>query len=736
MDRRPARARPGRVEAAGRHVNLVLLAVAIGAALTSIVLAIWSLRRQRRVVRELQVSRERYLLVVEGANDGIWDYDLAGGQIFFSPRVHQMLGYAPAELASPADLKRIMLPEDYPAARAALYAHIKEGRRDELRRVMRLHTRDGRVLTILARGVALYADDGTPVRVAGSYTDITGRLGDQRQLQLAATVFEAASDAIVIGDEHHRVVSVNQAFLDLTGYSREALLGRALVDLLVQDDAGARAADALRQTGRWHGDLAWRKRLGGTKIVESTVVAVCDAEGALLFHVYACTDVAELKYAQARIRHLAYFDALTGLPNRAHLRGQFAQVLGRARHAGQALSMLFLDLDNFKEINDTAGHSVGDEVIRAVAQRLGEGVREDDVLCRFGGDEFLLLLPNTDGAAAAALARRLVAAIGRPIEVEGRVLNVTASVGYSVFPEDALDAENLLREADTALFRVKAEGGNNVRRFEPWMGAAVSWHHELTVALRAALAGSQFRLRYQPVLETTTRRLLGVEALLYWDRPGFGVVGPETFIEVAEASRLIEPIGAWVLEEACRQRAAWKRLGLPAFYVAVNVSGLQLRNARGFEDHLDLVMQAHGIELADLILEITERHLLQHVEGAVPAVQGLIARGIRVSVDDFGTGYSNLESLKRLAVSQIKIDRGFVRNLLTEVGDRVIVQSIVALGRSLGLQVVAEGVETVDQRELLHEFGCDVVQGYLYSRPLPPAELPAFIAGLGAHDGA
>jgi diguanylate cyclase (GGDEF)-like protein/PAS domain S-box-containing protein len=716
-------------------VNLILLAVAIGAALTSIVLAAWSLRRQRWVARELQVSRERYMLVMEGANDGIWDFDLATRQIYFSPRVHQMLGYTATELSSPADLARIMLPEDYPAARAALYDHIKQRRRDELRRTMRLRTRDGRVLTILARSVALYADDGTPVRVAGSYTDITARLGDARQLQLAASVFEAASDAIVIGDERGRVVSVNRAFLELTGHAREALPGRALDGLLVRDDASRRLAAALRESGRWHGNLAWRKRGGGTKAVECTVVAVSDAQGALLFHVYASTDVAELRYAQARIRHLAYFDPLTGLPNRAHLRGQFQQALGQARHAGRALSVVFLDLDNFKEINDTAGHGVGDEVIRAVAQRLGAGVREDDVLCRFGGDEFLLLLPNTDGAAAEDLVRRLVASIARPIEVEGRMLEVAASAGYSVFPEDAADFENLLREADTALFRVKAEGGNGVRRFEPWMGEAVSWRHDLTAALRVALAQEQFRLRYQPVIETTTRRLLGVEALLYWERPELGIVGPETFIEVAEASRLIEPIGAWVLDEACRQRAAWKRLGLPAFYVAVNVSGLQLRAARRFEEHLEAVMRAHGVGSDDLILEITERHLLQDVEGALPAVQALIARGMRVAVDDFGTGYSNLESLKRLTVSQIKIDRTFVRNLMTEVGDRVIVQSIIALGRSLGLQVVAEGVETAEQRQLLHEFGCDVVQGYLYSRPLPADAMPAFIAGLAPGDG-
>ncbi|HEU0277623.1 MAG TPA: EAL domain-containing protein [Rhodanobacteraceae bacterium] len=713
-------------------MNLILLAVAIGAALTSIVLAAWSLRRQRRVARELQVSRERYMLAMEGANDGIWDFDLTTRQIYFSPRVHQMLGYTAAELSSPADLQRIMLPEDYSEARAALYGHVERGRHDELRRTMRLRTKDGRVLTILARSVALYAGDGTPVRVAGSYTDITARLGDERQLQLAASVFEAASDAIVIGDEHDRVVSVNRVFLELTGHAREALIGRALADLMVQNEASVRLAAALRDTGRWHGDLAWRKAGSGTKTVESTVVTVRDAEGAVLFHVFACADVAELKYAQARIRHLAYFDVLTGLPNRTHLRGQFEDALAKARHGGQPLSVVFFDLDNFKEINDTAGHSVGDEVIRAVAQRLGEGVREDDVLCRFGGDEFLLLLPNTDAAAAEALAQRLVQAICQPIEIEGRSLDVAASAGYSVFPDDALDAENLLRESDTALFRAKGEGGNSVRRFQAWMGEAVSWRHDLTTALRVAIVRSQFTLRYQPVMDTIAGHLLGVEALLYWNRPGLGVVGPGTFIEVAEASRLIEPIGAWVLEEACRQMAAWKALGLPAFYVAVNVSGLQLRDARRFEEHLDTVMRKHGIELTDLVLEITERHLLQEVEGALPAVQGLIARGLRVSVDDFGTGYSNLESLKRLAVSQIKIDRAFVRNLTTEVGDRAIVQSIVALGRSLGLQVVAEGVETIEQRRLLHEFNCDVVQGYLYSRPLPPAKLPAFIAGLRA----
>ncbi|HET8765265.1 MAG TPA: EAL domain-containing protein [Rhodanobacter sp.] len=715
-------------------MNVILLVVAIVAALTGIVLAVVSLRRQQRITRELQVSRERYRLVAEGANDGIWDFDLATRRIYFSPRVREMLGYDETELSGPDDIRRIVLPEDYDTARAALYEHLEQGRRDELRRVMRMRTRDGRVLTILARSVAQYAADGTPVRVAGSYTDITEQIGNERQLQIAASVFESGSDGIVISDAHDRILSVNRAFLGMTGYTQEELTGHLLRDVQVDSDAVRAREQALRDGGSWSGEVAWRLHNGETKTLETSTEAVRDASGEVIFRIHVCIDTAELRYAQARIRHLAYFDSLTGLPNRTHLRGQFEQALATARYAGQPIAVVFFDLDNFKEINDTAGHSVGDDVICAAAQRLGQHMREDDILCRFGGDEFLLLMPNIDAAAAEVLTGQLMEQLCKPVEVEGRLLDIAASAGFSMFPDDAQDAENLVRQADTALFRAKEEGGNAVLRFQPWMGEAVSWRHDMQAALRVAIVRSQFTLRFQPIVDMRTQRLAGVEALLYWNRPGMGVVGPSTFISLAEESRLIEPIGAWVVNEVCRQVATWKRENLPPFYVAINVSGLQLRVAGKFQQHLTGAMKKHGVVNDDLVLEITERHLVQDVKGGLPVLESLTASGIRVSVDDFGTGYSNLESLKNLTVHQIKIDRTFVRNLMTEVGDRAIVRSIIALGRSLGLQVVAEGVESHEQQQLLREFGCDLLQGYLYARPLPAVDVRPFVEALASRE--
>ncbi|MGH8125552.1 MAG: putative bifunctional diguanylate cyclase/phosphodiesterase [Rhodanobacteraceae bacterium] len=708
-------------------MDWILLVIAIVAALTSIVLAGWSLRRQRRALQELKASRERYRLLAECANDGTWEFDVARRRLDFSRRVYQLLGYADGSLSTPEELERIVLPEDYPEASAAMYAHMEARRSDELQRVMRIRSHDGRVLTILARSVVQYAQDGTPLRVLGSYSDITKRLRDERQLQIAASVFEAGSDGIVISDVQDRILSVNRAFLGMTGYRQDEVVGRLLGDLQIDPEPTGAGEQALRDSGAWSGEQAWRRHNGEAKVLDTSTDAVRDSAGEIVFRIHVCIDTAELRYAQARIRHLAYFDALTGLPNRTHLRAQFEQALATARYAGQPLAVVFFDLDNFKEINDTAGHSVGDDVICVVAQRLGGRLREEDVLCRFGGDEFLLLLPNTDPAAAEALTAQLMEALCKPVNVEGRLLDIAASAGFSMFPDDALDAETLVREADTALFRAKEEGGNNVQRFQAWMGEAVSWRHDMQAALRVAIVRSQFVLRYQPIVDVSARRVAGAEALLYWNRPGMGVVGPSTFIALAEESRLIEPIGAWVVNEACRQVAVWKRAGLPAFYVAINVSGLQLRVAGKFREHLADAMRMHGVVNDDLVLEITERHLVQDVKGGLPVLEGLTASGIRVSVDDFGTGYSNLESLKNLTVNQIKIDRTFVRNLMTEVGDRAIVQSIIALGRGLGLQVVAEGVENVEQRQLLHEFGCDLQQGYLYTRPLAVDEVPAFV---------
>jgi diguanylate cyclase (GGDEF)-like protein/PAS domain S-box-containing protein len=707
-------------------VDWILLVVII-AALISIVLTVWLLRRQRHMLQELKASHERYMLLAECSNDGTWEFDVARRRFDFSRRVYDLLGYAAGELDTPEDLERIVLPEDYPAARAAVYAHMQAHRTDQLQRVIRMRTRDGRVLTMLARNVVQYAEDGTPLRVVGSYTDITERLGNERQLQIAASMFEAGSDGIVISDVHDRIVSVNRAFLGMTGYTHEELVGRLVRDIQIDSDATRAREQTLRDSGSWSGELVWRRHNGEAKTLDTSTDAVRDAAGEIVFHIHVCIDTAELRYAQARIRHLAYFDALTGLPNRTHLRSQFEQALATARYTGKPLAAVFFDLDNFKEINDTTGHSVGDDVICTVAQRLGQGAREEDILCRFGGDEFLLLLPDTDAAAAEVLAARLMQEICKPVEVEGRLLDIAASAGFSMFPDDALDAENLVRQADTALFRAKEDGGGTVQRFQAWMGEAVSWRHDMQAALRVAIVRSQFTMRYQPIVDLRRQRVTGVEALLYWNRPGMGVVGPATFIALAEESRLSEPIGAWVVHEVCRQVAAWKQAGLPAFYVAINVSGLQLRVAGKFQQHLTDAMRKHGVVNDDLLLEITERHLVQDVKGGLPVLENLVASGIRVSVDDFGTGYSNLESLKNLTVSQIKIDRTFVRNLRTEVGDRAIVKSIIGLGRGLGLQVVAEGVENFEQRQLLQEFGCELQQGYLYARPLPAGEVPAFL---------
>ncbi|MGH8184832.1 MAG: putative bifunctional diguanylate cyclase/phosphodiesterase, partial [Rhodanobacteraceae bacterium] len=633
---------------------MILLVVAIVAALISIALAAWTLRKQRGILRELKASRERYMLLAECSNDGTWEFDVARRRFRFSRRVHELLGYDEHELATPEDMQRVILPEDFPAGRDAVYAHMEAHRTEELQRVMRMRTRDGRELTILARSVVQYAGDGTPLQVLGSYTDITDRLRDERQLQIAASVFEASSDGILISDAAQRIVSVNSAFVRVTGHAREELVGRPVRDMQVPSAASQACEQALRESDKWSGELAWRRRNGEGKALDSSVVAVRDAAGEVAFHIHVCVDTAELRYAQARIRHLAYFDSLTGLPNRTHMRGQFAQALATARHGAQPLAVAFFDLDNFKEINDTAGHSVGDDVICTVAQRLSEGIRESGVLCRFGGDEFLLLLPDTDADSAEVAVRRLLDRIRQPVDIEGRLLEVVASAGLSMFPDDAADAENLVREADTALFRAKAEGGNAVQRFQPWMSEVVTWRHDMQAALRAALVRSQFVLRYQPVVDARANRVRGFESLLYWNRPGMGVVGPGTFIGLAEQSRLIEPIGAWVIEEVCRQVAAWKQAGLPHFYVAINVSGTQLRAAGAFQESLAGAMRTHGVTSDELMLEITERHLVQDVKGGLPILESLAAGGIRVSIDDFGTGYSNLESLKKLTVNQIK----------------------------------------------------------------------------------
>ena len=459
-----------------------------------------------------------------------------------------------------------------------------------------------------------------------------------------------------------------------------------------------------------------------------SAATVRDAAGKPTGAVGAGVDITERKRAEERIRHLAHHDQLTGLPNRALLQDRLRRALTATHRGGLCIGLLLLDIDCFKDVNDTLGHPAGDWLLRAVAERLKAVIRHDDTLARLGGDEFAVVQPNLEGpGCAAALAQRLIETLAAPFKLEEQEVHVSASVGVAVFPHHSTHADGLVRKADLALYRAKQEGRGRSRLFEPAMDAEVQARRRLERELRRALERNEFVLHYQPQVNLATDHVESVEVLVRWRHPERGLVSPGEFIPAAEASGLIRPLGAWVLNEACRQAKAWCDAGLE-LVMAVNLSPAQLRHD-GMLAEIDNALRASGLDPRCLELEITESLLLERSEGVTDGtLRGLASRGVGLALDDFGTGYSSLASLKRLPVGKIKIDRSFVRDIGRDPEDEAVVCAMVNLGHALGKHVVAEGVENEAQLAFLRRLGCDAAQGFMLARPATAAEVGPLLA--------
>jgi len=429
-------------------------------------------------------------------------------------------------------------------------------------------------------------------------------------------------------------------------------------------------------------------------------------------------DISAQRNAELKIRELADFDTLTGLPNRRLLRDRVMQLLATAEREETPFALMFLDLDHFKRINDSLGHSFGDELLCSVSQRLATLVRRGDTLARLGGDEFILAMPGINAAAAVDVARRLLDECSKPFCVAGHELTVTPSVGISICPQDGKDMETLLRNADAAMYKAKELGRNTFQFYAAEMNTATLERLMMESNLRRALINREFVLHYQPLVSLQNGLIIGVEALIRWQHPDLGMIMPDRFIRVAEETGLINPIGDWVLCEACRQAQAWVDAGLPAMLMAVNVAPVQFRQA-GFVDVVAGALASSGLAASLLELEVTERTVMNDAEVNMGTLAALHRMGVGLSLDDFGTGYSSLAYLKRFPVGKLKIDRSFIRDLETDQDDRAIASTIVSMGRNLRLTVLAEGVETSQQLALLRSMDCDMAQGFLFSRALP-----------------
>ncbi len=694
-----------------------------------------ALRMARDMTRSLRESEARFRVLVEQAPDAIAVFDVDLGRfVDANAQAEALFGCSREELLT-GGIERFYPEGLFKGKTAAENVSEMIGRALAGEQIVfdrTIRNAQGALLRCEMRLVSLPSAGHRLIR--GSFIDITGRKRAEADLRIAAITFES-QEGVMITDAKAVILRVNRSFTEITGYSSDDAIGKT-PDLLRsgRHDAGFYAAmwDSVVRTGTWCGEIWNRRKNGEVYPGWLTVTAVKRRDGPISHYVGTFADITLRKAAEDEIRHLAFYDALTRLPNRRLMLDRLRQALiSSVRHERHGALMLF-DLDDFKTLNDTLGHDVGDQFLVEVASRMESCIRECDTVARLGGDEFVVILEDLDPEALAAMqaesvAVKIQAALNQPylldLSFSGGDLNTrsyqcTSSIGITLFRDQSVSVDELLKRADTAMYQAKAEGRNTLRFFDPEMQAAVSARATLDSDLRAAIAEGQFVLHYQPQVDGDGC-VTGAEALVRWQHPRRGMVYPDEFIQQAEASRLIMPLGRWVLHTACLQLVAWSTQADTAHLtLAVNVSGRQFHQADFVEQVLEVLRQT-GANPRKLKLEVTESLLLNDIEDVVAKMTALKGEGVSFSLDDFGTGYSSLFYLKRLPLAQLKIDQSFVRDVLSDGNDAAIARSIITLGQSLGLAVIAEGVETEAQREFLARHGCHAYQGNLFGMAGP-----------------
>ncbi|HEC19427.1 MAG TPA: EAL domain-containing protein [Gammaproteobacteria bacterium] len=548
----------------------------------------------------------------------------------------------------------------------------------------------------------------------------------EADLALAAKVFESSVEGVLIADHEARILRINKAFTEITGYTEADVVGQrpSILQSGRHDRDFYRAMwQSINDNGYWQGEI-WNRRKNGEIFPEwLTISEVTDASGQRTHLIGGFTDMSQQKQAEDRIHHLMYYDALTDLPNRALFRERCKRAMSRAWRSGKRVAYLHFDIDRFVTINDTLGHQVGDQLLQQVSQRLAGSVRQQDLVARFTGDEFGIAMADLDrDTSVEDLLHTVVSAFSEPFHAQGREIFLAPSIGVAIFPDDTSDFSELARFADTALHVAKRDGGANYHFYKQSMNRRADDRLDMESALRRALEREEFQLYYQPQWSLATGEIIGVEALLRWQRRDEDMMLPGKFIPLLEETSLIIPVGEWILRQACADHKAWMTMGFKPTPVAVNLSARQFRD-KGLVSMLRRVLEDTGIDTEMIELEITESCVMEDPEEALKTLQAFHDMGVRIAIDDFGTGYSSLSYLKRFPLDVLKIDQTFVADVPADNDDAAIIDTIIAMGHRLKLSVIAEGVETQEQADFLREHGCDNVQGYFYDRPMPGEEL-------------
>lgn len=688
-----------------------------------------AIERERK---ELRRTSAMFQGVARNAVTGVFVIDGDTRFRYVNRKLAQMFGYRPEEMSDALSVRDLLVASDLDGwwnqvagdARqrgAALATSHYETRA--------LH-RDGTPIDIEVFASRMVLD-GAPA-IIGIVLNVTERKKAESSIRRAALVYANTSEAVVVTDAEGVILDANPAFTAITGYAAEEAIGKRM-SLLSSGRHDAEFYEAmwrsLHTTGKWSGDI-WNRRKDGSEYVERLTIDTSYNEGGTVnCHIGLFSDVTVERLKEETIWRQAHFDHLTGLPNRQMFHEELQRAMLEADQTGRSLALIYLDLDFFKEVNDSFGHDKGDELLKEVASRLSRAVRREDLVARLGGDEFTLILQHgDDGTSVEELCRRVLAAVSQPYMLRHNVVTVSASLGVTLYPRDGRSVTELLQNADLAMYSAKDSGRNQYRYFSLSMQLQAQERRELLRELQQAMERREFELYFQPIVDLTTGLSSKAEALIRWHHPQRGLVAPADFIPLAEDSGMIVPIGDWVFRSAAEQAAKWRKCLSGGFQVNVNVSPAQFM-AEEFDPQAWLgCLKGHGAPGAAVLVEITERLLMKADSAAKNKLLAFRDAGVQVALDDFGTGYSSLAYLKRFDIDFIKIDQLFVRNITSDADDLALCQAMIAMAHRLGLKVVAEGVGSEAQHDLLVEAGCDYAQGFLYSRPVPASELEQLMA--------
>ena len=682
-------------------------------------------------------ERNRLLKILEDAQDFIAMSDMHAHLTYLNAAGAELVG-----LPHDVDLSNLEIKDMHPewATRKVLEegvpAVLKHGYWQGETALMH---RDGHETPVLQM-LLLHRDElGNPENLSTIMRDITDRKQAESELRIAATAFES-QEGMSVTDANGSILRVNKAFTDITGYSAEEVIGKSSSILKSgRHDADFYKAiwESVSSTGAWEGEIWNRRKNGEVHPEHLTITAVRNAEGVVTNYVSTLTDITLTKAAEDEIKHLAFYDPLTRLPNRRLLLDRLRQSLASIERSGRTGALLFIDLDNFKTLNDTLGHDIGDILLQQVANRLESCVREGDTVARLGGDEFVIMLEDLskDSIEAAEqtelVGNKVLSTLNQTYQLAAHEYHNTPSIGATLFSDNSQSIDDLMKQADIAMYQSKKAGRNTLHFFDPKMQETIDTRATLERDLRNALDKQQFQLYFQlqvdGIQEDGTHRPIGAEILIRWLHPEHGLISPAQFIPLAEETGLILPIGQWVLDTACAQIKRWEQHDIAkGFVLAVNVSAKQFRQ-EDFVDKVKVVVNHHAINPNLLKLELTESLLLENIEDTISTMSELRNFGVQFSLDDFGIGYSSLQYLKRLPLDQLKIDQSFVRDIASDSSDSAIVRTIIAMARSLNLNYIAEGVETEEQKQLLLNMGCTHYQGYLYGKPMPIEQFEALL---------